>query len=197
MQGDLLNDFKSKPPVKRKGILIGTAHVKPGNISLRPVKAREFSDNACSVASATMRGMRAHPADFRIARKHQALSAHGNQLAIVPDPEVAAHLVGTRTKETGKGQIRKRDHFKGIFGTERNYAGTQIRQRHLIGEDHLKAFERPLAGEFRDLRVAFSHQPQRILWFEQAGEVSQRSIVRGSERGERRNIGRVAAGAGV
>ena len=129
LDGDLLGDDEAHAQVEIDGALVGGADVHPRDVAGAALLADDFPDEGGGVTVAAMRGVSAQAADLGVAGEHDALAAHGDEVAMMADAEVGAHLAGAWAEEAGEGEVGEGDHGGGVGCGEGDDFGVRVGRR--------------------------------------------------------------------
>jgi hypothetical protein len=191
---------ETKVFVEGDGASVGLGNVEEAALAGGTVEAEEMADEARGVSAAGVAGMGADGADLDDAWDGEALSGHGDELAIHMDAEVVAEDVGARAKEPGEGDVGEVDHGRrvvGVEGANDECFGTRVRLwRDGLGAVHLPARNLAFEGEAGDGGEGLAGDIRGFAGGEKVAEGGHVGGVRLRDAGEGEDIGGVAAGEG-
>ena len=110
MHGEFAGELEAEALVEGDGVGVRGRDVEIGVEVDRAVVLDEVREQAGGVALSAVGGVGAEAAELAPGVDAHALAAHGDELAFVPDAEVAAHFAGADAEKAGEGDVGEGDH---------------------------------------------------------------------------------------
>src|SRR6185312_11688072 len=140
--------------------------------------------------------MRANGADLLVAVEGEALTGHGDQLAVDADAVVGSHFTGADAEVAGESDFGEGDHFSGVFAGEsvEFNGGGEGGQGGVFGKDHLQAGKRVVEDEPRNHERLCAHHIDGFVEREQRVQLAHGRLTALSNGCEGGHVGLVLAG---